>query len=73
MPVQSSSYVADAHAQIDGRRYVTETHTLTAGEPVIVQYLAAVGADYAGIMAARVPSINASLAEAEAEQIIGAG
>lgn len=71
MPVASSSYVADAHTQVDGRRYVTETHVLTAGEPVVVQYLAPVGSDYAAIMAARVPQINAQLAESEAQQIIG--
>jgi hypothetical protein len=73
MPVASNSYVADAHTQADGRRYVTETHVLTAGAPVVVSYLAAVGADYAAIMAARVDQINESLAEQEAQQIIEAG
>ena len=70
MPVASSSYVADAHTQIDGRRYVRETHTLTAGDPVIVDYLAPVGADYAAIMAARVAQINESLAEREANEVV---
>ena len=70
MPVASSSYVLDGHTQADGRRYVRETHTLTVGDPVIVDYLAAVGADYAAIMAARVAQINESLAEAEANEVI---
>lgn len=72
MPVASSSYVADAHTQPDGRRYVTETHVLTVGAPVIVQYLAAVGADYNSIMSSRAQQINADLAEQEAQQIIEA-
>ena len=70
MPVVSSSYALDGHAQSDGRRYVRETHVLNAGDPVIVDYLAAVGADYAAIMAARVTQINESLADAEANGVI---
>ncbi len=70
MPVASSSYVIDAHTQVDGRQYVRETHTLTAGDPFVANYLAAVGADYAAIMAARVAKINESLAETEANEVI---
>lgn len=66
MPVISSSYALDAHAQADGRRYVREVHTLTVGGPYERSYLAAVGADYQSIMDERVPRINAALAEREA-------
>lgn len=71
MPVVSSSYTLDPHTQVDGRRYVTETHTLNAGGPVVVTYLAAVGEDYAAVMTARVAQINDMLAAQEAEEILG--
>lgn len=64
MAVVSSSFILD-HPQADGRRYVTETHMLNVGTPKVVQYLAAIGADYASIMAGRVPIINAALADEE--------
>jgi hypothetical protein len=67
MPVISSSHVV-GHAQSDGRRYVTETHTLNVGAPVLIEYLAAVGADYVSIRDARVEQINTRLAEAEADE-----
>ena len=70
MGVVSSTYVVDNHAQIDGRRYVVETHTLNVGNPVVIEYLAAVDADYGSILSARVAQIDASLAETEADQII---
>jgi hypothetical protein len=69
MSIVSSSYVV-GHAQADGRRYVTETHTPNVGEPVVVRYKAAVGADYDAIMAARVAKLNAMLANAEAEAVM---
>ena len=71
MAVVSSSYELDNHTQVDGRRYVTETHTLNVGQPVVIMYLAAVGADYQAIMDARVDQINAQLAEQEADEVIG--
>jgi len=73
MPVASSTYVVDAHAQHDGRSYVTETHTLTTGGQVVLRYLASAGADYAAIMAARVGQIDAHLAEAELDALLGNG
>ncbi len=73
MPVINSSYVVDAHAQADGRRYVTETHTRSVGTPVIKSYLAAVGADYQSIMNARVPRINAALMAQEVNDLLDKG
>lgn len=70
MPVTNSTYSADAHTQADGRRYVTETHTLNVGGPEVRTYLAAVGADYQSIMNARVPRINEALASAEFYQTV---
>ena len=71
MPVTNSSYVLDGHTQADGRIYVTETHTLSVGNPMVIMYLAAVGADYNAIMNARVAGINEQLAEEEADKEIG--
>ena len=70
MSIVSSTYAVGV-AQIDGRKYVTETHTANTGEVQKISYLAAVGADYAAIMASRVPSIDAQLAEAEAYALMG--
>jgi hypothetical protein len=72
MPIVSSVYTPEAHAQADGRRYVLETHTDHLGGTYQVAYLAADGADYAGIMASRVSGIEEQLAEAEADRVIGA-
>lgn len=71
MPVVSSSYALDPHTQVDGRRYVTETHTLNAAGPVVITYLAAVGENYDAVMTARVAQINDMLAAQEAEEILG--
>jgi len=71
MPVTNSSYVLDGHTQVDGRIYVTETHTLSVGNPMVIMYLSAVGADYNAIMNARVAGINEQLAEEEADKEIG--
>lgn len=73
MPVSSTSYMVDAHAQADGRRYVRETHTLTAGASVNVTYLAPVGADYAAIAAERAAAIDEQLASVEFEEILSNG
>jgi hypothetical protein len=70
MSVASSSFVVDAVVQTDGRRFVRETHVLTVGAPYLVEYLAAVGADHAAIMAARVARINERLASAEYADLI---
>jgi hypothetical protein len=70
MPVASSSYAVDPVVQVDGRRYVLETHTLTSGEQVRVDYLAPAGADYDAVMAARVPLINAGFASREYNELV---
>lgn len=71
MAVTNSSLIP-GHAQIDGRRWVRETHALAVGAPVIVDYIAAGGADYAAIMTARVAAINAQLQSQEAQDRINA-
>ena len=70
MPVSSSTFSVEPVVQKDGRQWVTETHTLTAGEPFVIQYLAEPGTDYAAAMSARVPSLNIALAELEAERLL---
>lgn len=68
------SIVASTHvvgpAQVDGRHYVTETHTDHLGEVYALEYLAPVGADYVAIRTARAASLEAQLAEAEADALL---
>lgn len=73
MPVASSSFALDGHAQADGRRYVVETHSLTVGAAIKLTYLAAAGADYTNVMNARVAGINEGLAENEFNVCLSAG
>jgi hypothetical protein len=70
--INNSTYEFDGPVQADGRRYIRETHTDHLGALHLISYLAAVGADYAGIMSSRVPGIEEQLAEAEADRVIGA-
>lgn len=72
MPILTSTHTA-SHAQVDGRRYVTEQHTDDLGAVVVVEYLAAADADYVAIRTARAAQINEALAEAEAQALIGNG
>ena len=66
MPITSSAF-ALGQVQPDGRTAVTETHQdVPNGITVTRDYLAAVGADYAAILAARATQITAELARAEA-------
>lgn len=67
MTITSTVVIADAHAQIDGRRDVVERHTFHTGAMVEVRYRAEVGADTAAIAAARVPVLEQQAAAAEAE------
>lgn len=69
MSIASSTHV-EAHAQADGRRYVTETHTDHLGEVYSFEYLAAVGADYVAIRTARAAALEAQLAEDEANALL---
>ena len=70
MPI-ISSIIAEDQAQADGRRTIREVHTDHLGREHWVQYRAASDTDVNAVMLARVPSIDADLAEAEIEKIIG--
>lgn len=73
MSVVSSTYAAEPHQQADGRRYVRETHTDSAGVVHVIEYLApaAWGAtEYAATMNARAAAVAGALAEAEFERIL---
>lgn len=72
MPIVSSTHTA-GHAQADGRRYVTETHTDSDGGVHVAEYLAAVDADYVAIRDARALVIAEQLAEAEAQALADDG
>lgn len=65
MPIVSSTYSLGPAAQVDGRQYVVETHTDQYGTTYAAEYLAAVGADFAAIMAARADVISQQLIDAE--------
>ena len=69
----TSSVVTVEHAQIDGRRWVREVHSDATGIAQIVDYLGASNAATTaqGIANARVATLNAQLAEAEARQKFG--
>jgi hypothetical protein len=66
MPVASSAFTLET-AQADGSRWCREVHQVTGGgDPIAVYWLARADADCAAIMAARIPSLDALLAEQEA-------
>ena len=58
MSITSSTHT-EGPAQVDGRHYVTETHTDHLGETYALEYLAPVGADYVAIRSARAALPNA--------------
>jgi predicted lipoprotein len=69
MAIVSSTYEV-GHAQADGRRYVVELHTDSAGTVHRVEYgPMADGTDYAAIMTARAAQISQQLADQEAESL----
>lgn len=72
MPIVSSTHTV-GHAQVDGRRYVVETHTDSEGVVHSAEYLAAVGTDYAAVRDARAVQIADQLAEAEAQALADDG
>ena len=72
MPIVSSAHTV-GHSQVDGRKYVTESHTDDAGVVHRVEYLAVVNADYVAIRDARAVQINEQLAEAEAQSLLNDG
>lgn len=71
MAITSSVYAVDSHTQIDGRRWVYETHTDSEGEVWLFSYLAVGGADYAAIMAARAGSLLNQLRDRELMRLLG--
>lgn len=72
MAIVSSTHTV-GHAQIDGRRYVVESHTDHLGIVRAVEYLAAVGTNYVAVRAARAAQLDVQLAEAEASALIQNG
>ena len=73
MPIVTSFFVLSPAPEIDGRRYVTETHVDQYGVAVIADYLADVGADYNAIMAARATQLSQSLIDGEINAVLGNG
>lgn len=69
MAIVSSTYTV-GHAQVDGRKYVAEQHTDSAGVVHRVRYLAAVGANYQAIADARAVVLADQLAAQEFEGIV---
>ena len=74
MPIVSSSYAIDAHAQRDGSHWVKETHTSSDGRVFAPIYLLGSGqgdAEAIARMNARVNEIDAILAAIESESLLG--
>lgn len=69
MSIVSSTFTTGA-PQADGRTYVIEVHTDNVGLQYVVQYLAAVGADYTAVMTARAAQLSTQIADIEASNAI---
>lgn len=70
--IVSSTARIDAHAQPNGSRYVVEMHTDDVrGVLSVGPYLAAPGFDVDARMASRAQEIAQSLADAEADALLG--
>lgn len=63
MAIVSSTFTL-GHVQIDGRRWVYESHTDGKGVVHPYNYLAEIGTDYRAVMLARVPQLETQFAEA---------
>lgn len=61
MPVLSSQFSL-GHPQKDGRRYVTERHTLDTGEVIVREYGPVGEIDYAAVAAGKAAQIEAEIA-----------
>ena len=70
MPIVSSTH-AVGHAQIDGRRYVEETHTDELGAKFVRTYGPVHELDYVAVRTSYAQQFNDQLAEAEAAALIG--
>ncbi len=64
MAIVNSVFALES-VQVDGRRYVRETHTDNLGLQYVINYLAAVGANYSAIMTARAAVIALQIADQE--------
>lgn len=72
MPIVSSTYTTDAHAQTGGGRWTIERHTDNTGlVHTVGPYLWDEVSNRDTLLAARAAQIDAQLAEAEAEQLMG--
>jgi hypothetical protein len=69
MAIVDSSHTIGSE-QIDGRKYVVETHADHVGGQYKVEYLAPVGADYVAIRTDRAQIIEQILAEIEANALL---
>lgn len=68
--IVSTSFALDDHLQADGRIYVTETHTDSAGGVHQIVYLASPGMNHASIANARASELSAQLQANEIEGIL---
>lgn len=70
MPIVSSTFKIDGHAQEDGRSYVREEHTDSTGAVHLVEYLASPGTNHQAVADARAVAISDALATAEFEATV---
>ena len=66
MPIISSTYTIDDHAQADGRRWVREQHTDHTGQTYTAEYLAPEDWDYETTLQARATNIGREIDRREA-------
>jgi hypothetical protein len=71
MPIVSSEYITDAHAQSGGAKWTIERHTDSTGRVHTVgPYLWDGVADRAAILSARAAHLDEQLAEVEANALL---
>lgn len=70
MPISFSVFILGP-VQVDGRRYVLETHTEDTGNVTKVEYLAGAGTNYQAVMDARVLVLTEPLQDLEARELSG--
>ena len=69
MSVVSSSYVLGPQ-EVDGRRYVRETHTLSTGAVIVQAYGPVPSVDYDEVLSFHAREIADGLADIEAQGVI---
>jgi hypothetical protein len=70
MPIVTSTFLIDEHSQVNGARYVTETHTASTGKVIEVMYRTKDAERCEAVMLARVPQINQQLHDSETEECV---